>query len=175
MLQINILNGVTDRRFTLKNNSEIKEMLRDLFSRQYFMVLATGSDEKLHTSLVAFASTDDLNWFYFAAPRNTRKFQNLSKNARVSLFIDNRTNDPTDITNKIGVTVEGTAAEIEVKGREQTKSFFLAKNSYLKEFVNAPNTALIAVKVLRYRIVSHFQDVVILNVDEHLGGDEESD
>ena len=166
-----MLNGVIDRRFTLKNGPGMKKMLRELFSQQYFMVVATGSDEKLHTSLVAFASTDDLNWFYFATPRNTRKFQNLSKYPRVSLFIDNRTNDPTDITNKIGVTVEGRATEIEVKDREQTKAFFLGKNSYLKEFVDAPNTALIAVKVVRYHIVSHFQDVAILNVDEPLDRD----
>lgn len=158
----------------MKNDSEIKDMLRELFSQQYFMVLATGSDEKLHTSLVAFASTDDLNWFYFATPRGTRKFQNLSKNACVSLFIDNRTNDPTDITNKIGVTVEGRPTEITVNASEQTKAISLNKNTYLKEFVNAPNTALIAVKVLRYYIVSHFQDVVILNINEHLDRDEES-
>jgi general stress protein 26 len=163
-----MFNGVTDRRFILKTGSEIKKMLRELFSQQYFMVLATSSDKKLHTSLVAFASTDDLNWFYFATPRSTRKYQNLSKNAGVSLFIDNRTNDPTDITNKIGVTVEGRATEIEVNAREQATAFFLCKNSYLKEFVNAPDTALIAVKVLRYHIVSHFQDVVILNVDEYM-------
>ena len=150
----------------MKNDGEQKVMLRNLFSEQYFMVLATGSSEKLHTSLVAFASSHDLKRFYFATPRKTRKFQNLSINACVSLFIDNRTNDPTDITTKIGVTVEGRANEIPEADKKEVADFFLEKNAYLTEFVNDPNTALIRVKVLRYTIVTDFQDVVILNVDE---------
>lgn len=149
-------------------------MLRKLFSEQYFMVLATGSGEKLHTSLVAFASSDDLKKFYFATPRSTRKFQNLTANAYVSLFIDNRTNDPTDITNKIGATVEGRAKEIPAANREQVAAFFLEKNAYLTQFVNDPNTALIGVNVSRYHIVTDFQDVMILNVDECSDEDESS-
>ena len=46
---------------------------------------------------------------------------------------------------------------------------------FIDNRTNDPNTALIAVNVLRYHIVSHFQDVVILTVDERLDRDEESE
>ncbi len=148
----------------MHNIDDIKQSLRELLSRQYFMALATQANGQPHASLVAFAATDDLEYFYFATPRSTRKYANITQECRVSLLIDNRGNDIKDIATAMGVTVEGLAQEVTTGERDSTLPIYLEKNPAMKEFVQSPHTVFVKVKVLRYRIVTQFQNVVTLEI-----------
>lgn len=139
-----------------------RNRLLRLFNSQYFMVLATQSQKTLHTSLVSFAVSDDLRWFYFVTSKATRKFQNLKRNPSVSLFIDNRSNNIKDIKETMTVTVEGDADEVPELESPNILKFFLQKNFYLIDFTKAPDSCLIRVKVKNYRLVTHFQKIVDL-------------
>ena len=87
----------------------------------------------------------------FITDRNTRKYRNIKENNHLSLLIDNRTNQPSDITQAIAITVIGTARE-EVTSRDRYQVIFLARHPQLKQFVDYPNSALILVTVSEYII-----------------------
>ncbi|MBN1643511.1 MAG: hypothetical protein JW856_01635 [Dehalococcoidales bacterium] len=71
----------------------------------------------------------------------------------VSLLIDNRINQPTDISQAIAVTVIGTARE-ETENRSSLQSVFLARHPHLEQFVDNPNNTMILVSVSQYIIAS---------------------
>ena len=148
----------------MKDIEAIKQSLRDLFAGQYFLVLATRSQPSPHTSLVAFASDDNLEWFFFATQRSTQKFVNIVNDCHVSLLVDNRGNDINDLAYAMAVTVTGLAQELPATERESALPFFLTKHPEMTDFVQSPHTVFVKVKVLTYRIVTQFQNVVTLNI-----------
>jgi len=130
-----------------------EKILKELIRNQYFAVLSTLGEGLPYSNLVSFAITDDLRSLLFVTDRNTRKFRNLQENNNISLLIDNRTNQPSDISQAIAVTVIGTAHEEEDK-RNSLKDIFLARHPQLRRFVDNPNNAMILVAVSEYIIAS---------------------
>ena len=143
---------------------QIKETLRDLLMSQQLAVLATHHDGQPYASLVAFVATADLKELLFATSRNTRKFANLTRDSRVSLLVDSRSNRDADIHEAVAVTVIGTAAEVEEMDRGGCLGIYLGKHAHLEEFVRSPSCALIRVRVDSYNLVSRFQKVMELHV-----------
>jgi hypothetical protein len=115
---------------------------------------------------VAFAASDDLRSLFFATHRSTRKYANLSRDARVTLLIDNRDNRVRDFRDAVALTAFGIAREVDLERRATLKEFFLAKHPQLREFVLAPTCALCRISVERYGLVRRFQDVMELVFDE---------
>lgn len=138
----------------------------ELLQTQSIGVLGTSQNGHPYTSLVAFAARDDLKEIYFATHRSTRKYANLSRDHRVSLLIDNRTNRDQDFRNAVALTAYGTAEEVKQDQRADLKNFLLAKHPLLKEFVLSPTCALCRISVKRYSLVKRFQDVMELVLDE---------
>ena len=83
--------------------------LRELFTKQKFAALSTLDDTQPYQSLVAFTSTHDLKNLLFCTRRDTQKYSNIKKNARVALLIDNKSNSEKDFEQAIAVTALGTA------------------------------------------------------------------
>lgn len=149
----------------MKSIANLRLLLKELFATQNFASMATLHENGLHNCLVAFSVTEDMKTIYLCTPRTTRKYTNLLENPTVSMLIHNSSNKAADLKNAIAVTIAGQAEEVEDKDRRSARESFLGKHPYMKEFVLAPNTALIRVQVRRYDIVTHFQDVTILDVD----------
>jgi nitroimidazol reductase NimA-like FMN-containing flavoprotein (pyridoxamine 5'-phosphate oxidase superfamily) len=148
----------------LKNETQIKTLLRDLFSSQSLAVLATCGDGQAYGSLVAFAATEDLKSLVFATTRATRKFDNLTRHPKIALVMDSRSNRETDFHSAIAVTATGTVTEVGTSERNRLLSLYLSKHPYLKEFVTSPTCALLRVDVNTYIVVSQFQNVMELHI-----------
>jgi len=131
--------------------SEHEQLINKIVNTQYFAVLNSVGEGQPYSNLVSFAITDDLKSLVFITDRNTRKYRNIKGNNHLSLLIDNRTNQPSDITQAIAITVIGTARE-EVTSRDSYQVIFLTRHPQLKQFVDNPNTALILVTVSEYII-----------------------
>ena len=131
--------------------SEHEQLINKIVNTQYFAVLNSVGEGQPYSNLVSFAITDDLKSLVFITDRNTRKYRNIKENNHLSLLIDNRTNQPSDITQAIAITVIGTARE-EVTSRDSYQVIFLARHPQLRQFVDNPNTALILVTVSEYII-----------------------
>ena len=139
-----------------------KKQLQELFIKQRFAVIATQASNEPYTSLVAFSSTKDLSYLIFATLRQTRKYENIRQNAKISMLIDNRENLSSDVKNAIAVTVVGNATEIK-DNRQHFMDIHLKKHPYLREFLQDSNCALVGLAVEKIIIVTDFQQLTFLN------------
>ncbi len=143
----------------MTSDTESRETLHDLFRSQKLAVLATGGSAHPHTSLVFFTATADLGQLVFVTSRNTRKFTNLETDGRVSVLIDNRRNLPADFAEGVAVSAAGTCRVVEGAERDRLAHLHLRQHPTLENFLAEPATAVIAVDVETYGLVSRFQDV----------------
>jgi len=148
----------------LKDEAQLKTLLKGLFSSQSLAVLATHGGGQTYGSLVAFAATDDLKVLVFATARDTRKFDNLIAHPRVALVMDNRANRETDFQQAVAVTATGAAQEAGASERDHLLRLYLSRHSHLREFVTSPACALFKLDVDTYYIVSQFQNVMELHI-----------
>ena len=128
-----------------------EQLLKEVVDTQYFAVLNTVGEGQPYSNLVAFTSTEDLKSLVFITERNTRKYRNIKANNSVSLLIDNRTNQSSDIIQAAAITVIGKAIE-ESNKKGNLRAIFLKKHPQLQQFVDNPNSALILVTVSEYII-----------------------
>ena len=149
----------------MKDLNSIKDKLKNLFDSQLLAVLGTQGEGQPYTSLVAFSANPDLKFLFFATTRSTRKFAYLAADSRVSMLIDNRSNQTNDFREATAVTALGRAKELIDAERENYLSLYLGKHPYLEDFVNSPSCALIKIEVDRYYVVSRFQNVMEIHVE----------
>jgi heme iron utilization protein len=138
---------------------EVNKIVWDLLDTQRLAVLSTQMSGRPYSNLIAFAASRDLKDIVFATPRASRKYANLIAEPRVSLLIDNRSNQEADFVQASAVTVLGTATDTLESDREKYLRLYLHKHPYLKEFVTAPSCALMQVKVEKFIFVTRFQEV----------------
>ena len=138
--------------------------IKSLLAGQKLAVICSLSSGLPYSNLVAFAETADLRSLVFATSRDTSKYQNLIKDGRVSLLIDNRTNLPADFETAKAITVLGKALEIETGVDQGYKEVFLAKHANLAHFLNDSQTSLFVVKVSTY-ILAGFETAERMDFD----------
>jgi nitroimidazol reductase NimA-like FMN-containing flavoprotein (pyridoxamine 5'-phosphate oxidase superfamily) len=141
----------------MKTDQE-KKQLHEIFTRQRFAVIATQAGNEPYTSLVAFSSTEDLTYLIFATLRQTRKYENIRQNTKISMLIDNRANLSSDVKDAIAVTVVGQASEIKAN-KQHFMKIHLKKHPYLLEFLQDANCTLIGLSVEKIIIVRKFQQI----------------
>lgn len=149
----------------MEPSEEIRSRLRNLCISQKLAVVSTQSEGQPYASLVAFAASDDLRHIFFVTARTTRKFANLTKDARVAVLINSSVNRESDFHDAVSVTVTGTAEEIEDAERNKVLTLYLSKHPYLEDFAQAPTCAVIRVTTKSYYMVKNFQTVMELHID----------
>jgi general stress protein 26 len=152
----------------MTNEKLLQSEIAELLLSQKLAVLATQSPEgSSYSSLIAFAATGDLQKIVFATPKATRKFANIKHNPKVSLLIDNRSNNEKDFHDAKAVTVLGTVERIDLDtSPSELESLYLSKHSYLEDFLRSPSTAFIIISVRSYYLVSRFQEVMELHISD---------
>jgi general stress protein 26 len=148
------------------NREQLLREITELLLSQKLAVLATQSSEGLaYASLIAFASTDDLQKIVFATPKATRKFANIKHNPNISLLIDDRSNNEKDFHDAQAITVMGVVDRIDNDASQnELASLYLSKHPYLEDFIHSPSTAFIIILVRSYYLVSRFQEVMELHI-----------
>ena len=148
----------------MSEESELEHLIRELFESQKLAVLGTQNQGQPYANLIAFAASEDLKSLYFATTRATRKYANIEADARVTVLIDNRSNQDSDFSQAAAVTATGTAQEVVASKRGEVLAIYLAKHPMLKDFVQSPSCALLQIKVATYYLVRRFQNVMELHV-----------
>ena len=138
----------------------IRESIKELCESQSFAVLATQGQGQPYTSLIGFATNDDMRYVVFATPKQTRKYSLLEEDNRVSLMVDNRAQQPDSINFISALTITGNGRILNDAEEIETWSGLLTeKHPYLSSFVRSSSTAVILVEVYRYYYVRRFQEV----------------
>jgi len=148
----------------LSEESELEHLIRDLFESQKLAVLGTQKEGQPYANLIAFAASADLKSLYFVTARATRKYANIEADARVTILIDNRSNQDSDFSQAAALTATGKAEEVLDKQREGVLETYLAKHPMLEEFVRSPSCVVLKVEVETYYLVRRFQHVMELHV-----------
>jgi len=147
-----------------KDLNKVKNELKKLLQSQPLAVLATQNRGQPYTSLIAFASSDNLKSLYFATTRSTRKYANLTGDPRVAMLVDNRSNKASDFRWATAATATGTAKEVDPAKKEKLLELYLAKHPHLWDFVHSPTCALCEIRVQTFFVVTRFQHVVEVRV-----------
>jgi nitroimidazol reductase NimA-like FMN-containing flavoprotein (pyridoxamine 5'-phosphate oxidase superfamily) len=143
-----------------KGRVSVLARLKHLDRTQRHAVLATASNDRPHASLVAFALTPDGRGLLFATPRGTTKYRNMIKNKRVALVVDNRENIDQDYLGAEALSIFGMAHEVkQTQARSGMKAIMTRKHAALREFIDAPTTFLILVKIERCLHIGKFQTI----------------
>ena len=146
-----------DRKQTLDNN-------RQLLEKQSLGVLATQGMKFPYSSLVGFAAAADIKTLFFATIRDTRKYQNIRKHSQVSMLIDSRNNQVGDFKDAQALTALGTARDEDGPSKGKNESLYLKKHPYLRDFLQDPGCAFMRLDVLRYILVSRFQEAIEIDL-----------
>jgi nitroimidazol reductase NimA-like FMN-containing flavoprotein (pyridoxamine 5'-phosphate oxidase superfamily) len=133
--------------------------LRSLFDSQPIAVLGTSSDDP-YSCLVGFKITDDFKYLIFATMRDRLKYRQITTNPRVSLMIDDRSDQKHDFKKTTSVTIIGTAEDIKGKHRQDYAELLLEKHPVLEEFINDNDCAVMRVSIDRMYVVSNFESVL---------------
>lgn len=149
---------------TADNADRIEREIREMLRSQYFAVLSTRGETHPYGTLVGFAATADLRHLLFATMRHTRKHRNIDADNRVSLLVDTRTNRAEDLREAQALTALGEAREARGTKRGRYESLYLERHPHLAGFLADPQTALFAVRISRYILVSRFQEVFELDM-----------
>ena len=100
----------------------------DLIRKNNILVLATQGEDGVHTSLMAYAGSDDGSEIYMVSSKNSRKWQNLTRNPQVSLLIDDRDGKLTDKRHEIkALTVKGTFVPVLVSAERNAIQKLITK------------------------------------------------
>ena len=140
-------------------SEDLRTTLRGLLESQRLAVLATRGDAQPHTSLVAFAATEDLRLLVLATERATHKFANLSADPGVAMLVDNRLHREADLSEATAVTATGRAEEVQGEEADRLMALLLGRHPSLKAFLASSGCALVKVTVGAYQIVTRFQEV----------------
>jgi uncharacterized protein YhbP (UPF0306 family) len=149
----------------LKTDPSLEDKLKGLFHLQKLGVLATQHKNHPYTSLVAFASSDDMRHIVFVTPKATRKFINIVSNSKVSFFIDNRSNRIVDFRKAIGVTALGSVRSIRKNKHNKMMKLYLKKHPHLGSFLASKSCALLCIDVKCFYIVERFQNVTEVHLE----------
>ncbi len=142
------------------NHTDAKATLRQLLDSRYVGVLATSKEDWPYANLVAFAVPDNIYEMIFATPRQSRKYENLAANPKVSMLMDDRSNNIEDLRDAVAATAIGTAVEAAGSERERCLVIYAARHPHLDDFARSASTAVFRITVEKYVMVSRFQNVV---------------
>jgi nitroimidazol reductase NimA-like FMN-containing flavoprotein (pyridoxamine 5'-phosphate oxidase superfamily) len=148
-----------------ERKQDIKRRVKEMLDSQPLAVLSTQNSGGPYANLVAFAVTGDLRLVLFATPRATRKYANIRADNRVAFLIDNRANDETDFHQATAVTALGRATEVPPPKRQEFENTYLSRHPYLAGFLHTPSTVFLQATIDSYVMVSHFQEVIELRMD----------
>jgi nitroimidazol reductase NimA-like FMN-containing flavoprotein (pyridoxamine 5'-phosphate oxidase superfamily) len=152
----------------MSRDISIRQAIHELLQQQQLGVLSTVGGDTPYASLVAFVVSDDDRSLYFVTPRTTRKFANLTANARVAMLVNNSINHPEDFHQAAAVTAIGKAQPVGAMKLDAVRRRYLAKHPYLEAFAHSPSCEFVGIKVERYIMVERFQNVTEYRIDHDM-------
>ncbi len=144
----------------MNKEKTLEKAIREMCEGESFAVLATQGSGQPYTSLIGFATSEDLTHLVFATPKQTRKYAYLEKNNQVALLIDNRSSQPDSVNDLSALTITGKGKILSTQEEKNHWGNLLAnKLPYLRDFLDSLDTAIVVVEVNQYLHVRKFQEV----------------
>jgi uncharacterized pyridoxamine 5'-phosphate oxidase family protein len=136
------------------NTGKYRDILKQVLMSQQVGTLATLDREQPYTSLVAYAVNKDLKTFVFVTAGNTRKYNNIINNSKVSVLVHDFGGDVASFSKAAAVTILGTAQEAVPRDLLYLTDLYLEKHRNLENFVRQPGNKLVTITVRDYIIAT---------------------
>jgi len=121
--------------------------LETILRENSLCVLCTEADGKPYCSLMTYLLSDDLSLLYLVSTQESRKYQNLLANPRVSLLVDTRQNRGTAAGgNIVSVTFEGLFQPLADAKTPPIKANLAKEHGELAEILNHPSCVVFAIQ-----------------------------
>jgi len=150
----------------MSNLKPIREYVAEALQSNRLAVLATEGEGQPHASLIAITPFKGFRQLIFATYRNTRKFRNLTKNAKVAVLIEGKNEEKPGIQNGFVITAYGVVEEINISANDTVLQAHLYKYPELLNFTKESDCALMLVKVESYQVVQGIDNVAWLSVND---------
>lgn len=153
----------------MENGSPLYDIVRRIMDERGVAVLATQGQEYPHACLVAFAASQDLKQLFFVTGRSTRKFENLKRDGRVMILVDDRSNTVKDFDAATVITGRGVAVTMEREDARKVLPLYLERHPHLEDFAQSENSSMIRIDIDSYAVVTRFQEVLLLEMGPEPG------
>ena len=130
---------------------DIPKDVKDLLKNKKLCTMATCWEAKPYLSLMNFTYVEAENKVILSSRKNSKKYYNIQKNKHISLLLYSS-------SNKLSVTLLGTAITMENKEEKHYREMHMKKNNK-PQFILGDNIGLI-VFIIEQIIVSDNQDKV---------------
>jgi general stress protein 26 len=136
----------------------IKDYIEAILKTSGFAVLATEGNGQPHTSLIAITPFGSFRQIIFATYRNTLKYQNLSHNNKVAVFIEGGLLNMKGHKANVVLTIIGHTEEISIMGDEAPYQAHLKRHPEMESFMLSSDCVLIRVIAQSYQVVYGIDD-----------------
>jgi nitroimidazol reductase NimA-like FMN-containing flavoprotein (pyridoxamine 5'-phosphate oxidase superfamily) len=128
---------------------EMKAMARD----NNICVLATIAGNKPYCSLMAYVTNQTCTEVYMVTHKQTRKYQNLTKNPAASLMIDSRETVPR--AKARALTVEGVFREIRDPAKKETiRHKLLSAYPHLDQLIHHSEAEILRIEIKSFLLLN---------------------
>jgi len=160
------LSAASDDEGTNALMSDYIRAIEAVLNTSGFGVLATEGNGQPHTSLIAITPFGSLRQIIFATFRNTLKYQNLSRNNKVAVFIEGEYSNNKGLKDNVVLTIIGHTEEIILAGNEAPYLAHLKRHPEMEAFMASPDCVLIRVIAQSYQVVYGIDDTKWITADE---------
>lgn len=154
-----MIDSCKEKKCIVESRKTVEEAIRHLCKDELFGVLATTGEDQPYTSLISFASTEDMKYILFSTPIETRKYSFIKEHEKVSVLIDNRSEGFKNLNKISAVTAIGKARVMEPEESYAWERLIISKHPNLEQFVRSKTTSTIVIEVSSYIYVRRFQEV----------------
>ena len=142
------------------------ERMKALVKEKDICVLATVSAEKPYCSLMSYVADDDCREIYMVTQKQSRKYENMTRNPNVSLLIDTREEHPGSRRPEANaLSVSGTFQKIDDESKRiHVRSKLLERHPLVKELLDHPDAEILCIRVNSFLLLNgltdaHFQTI----------------
>ncbi len=144
----------------------IKKFIEDALQSGKLAVLATEKDGQPHASLISITPVGGHRQLIIITNRNTRKFENLTHNAKVAVLIQGEQTNSSGQQNSFALTAFGTACECSIASHKEALRAHLKRHPDLADFIQKNDFALVLITVDTYQVVRSIDSVSWWTVGE---------
>lgn len=145
-----------------KINNNDKKFLNEVcqvLKTQSLGILATQTEEYPYLTLVSFVSSNDIKTIIFATLKESRKYENIQENKKVSIFIGSQKNIIEDYKDAKALSFYGIIKKTTKKQSSEYKKLYLKKHPHFAEFLSDPQCKLMVISVKKITLSMRFQEV----------------
>jgi nitroimidazol reductase NimA-like FMN-containing flavoprotein (pyridoxamine 5'-phosphate oxidase superfamily) len=144
------------------------EKIKTIVRENDICVLATTGANDPHTSLMAYACSEDCTEIYMVTPVKTLKYRNLTANAKVSLLVDTREKEHRASIQALTITGQAHTIRDAVK-KDAVRKQIQLQHAHLQGLLDQPEIAFICVRIESFQLQSGVHEAYYKRMAENAG------